>query len=294
MAAIVRLHPILPGKVERLASGSKFAALCLFLALALVACDSRPEPAGILEATTSRAVKEGDDPTVVAADAVSTPALGAAHPLVIVTLFTDYQCVNCRRMHDIAARLLDRWPDEVQVQFRQLPLQMHPLARPAAVAALAAHRQGHFWCMNSALVRSRASWTNLGSEAFAAFAHDELVPYCKLDGARFMDDLADPRLVAKVDADDALARDLKVRGTPTVLVDGLDASLWPVPGVRPAMLLNSLVRRGLREGEERLAKASACPAESDKKRCVIDDLPAERIFGNTGDSDLTMRLLDAD
>lgn len=268
--------------------------LGLLLLLALAACDTRPEAPPILEATTSRAVKEGDDPTTVAPDAVSTPALGAAHPRVIVTLFTDYQCPNCRRMHDIAARLLDRWPDEVQVQFRQLPLQMHPLARPSAMMALAAHRQGHFWCMNSALVRSRASWTNLGPEAFSEFAQKELVPYCKLDPVRFGDDMNDPSLGAKIEADYALAGDLSVRGTPTVLVDGLDAKLWPVPGVQPALLLNSLVRRSLREGEERLGKASACPAESGRKPCEIDDLPAERIFGNTGDADLTMRLLDAE
>lgn len=268
-------------------------ALALLL-LCLGACDAHREPPPVLEATTSREVQAGDDPTSVAPDALSTPAIGAHEPLVIVTMFTDYQCVNCRRMHDIAARLYDRWPDEVQVQFRQLPLQGHALARPSALAALAAHRQGRFTCMSSALIRSRLSWTNLDGGGFFAFVLRELVPRCDLDGERFMRDVADPRLAAKVDADRKLADDLKMARTPTVLVDGLDARLWPEAGKSPAMLLNSLVRRSLREARATLGLASACPAESDQRPCDIKDLPAQRIFGNTGDADLTMRLLDAD
>jgi len=262
--------------------------------LLFIGCEPRAEPAPILEATTSRAVAHGDDPTRVDPEAVTTPASGARHPLVVVTVFTDYQCPNCRRNHDIAARLHDRWPEEVQVQFRQLPLNGHPLARPTALVALAAHRQGRFGCMSSALLRSRLSWTNLDTDAFYDFARRELVPYCALEVDRFTNDLADPRLAAKVDADRKLAGDLRVRGTPTVLVDGLDARLWPVPGVQPALLLNSLVRRSLREAKASLSRGSACPAEADQKPCEIDDLPAQRVFGNTGDSDLTMRLLDAD
>lgn len=241
--------------------------------MALLACDS-PEPRRpILESTTSSAVSRGDDPTLVAADAVSTPAAGAANPRVIVTIWTDYQCNNCRRNHDIAARILDGWPDEVQVQFRQLPLQMHPLAPSAAVVALAAHRQGQFLCMNSALIRARLDWTELAIEPFFAFASEHLATYCHLDRATFERDLRDPALAEKVQSDWRLAGDLDVRGTPTVTVDGFDTKLWPYAGTRPALLLNAVIRGQLR----------AAATKPD---------PADRIYGNLGDADLTARLLD--
>ncbi len=248
-------------------------ARALLLTLALLACRSPQPTRPILEATTSSAVVRGDDPTVVASDATSTPAAGAADPRVIVTIWTDYQCNNCRRNHDIAARILDAWPDEVQVQFRQLPIQGHPLATSAAVVALAAHRQGRFMCMNSALIRSRLTWTDLATEAFFAYATEHLAPYCHLDAATLSRDLRDPALAAKVQSDWRLAGDLDVRGTPSVTVDGFDTKLWPYAGTRPALLLNAVIRAQLRAA-------------------AIKPDPADRIYGNLGDADLTARLLD--
>lgn len=261
-----------------------------FVLLGLVAagCGERAPRPSVLESTTARAVAEGgDDPTVVAPDAVSTPALGAAEPRVVVTLFTDYQCPNCKRMHDLAARLVDRWPDAVQVQFRQLPLTQHPLARTAARAALAAHRQGRFACMHSALGRSRPSWTGLSLAAFQAFLDTTLAPHCGLDVARFARDREDPAIAAKVQADWELAGALGVRGTPTVLVDGLEAKLWPRAGTRPALLLNAVVRRGLRDVEAQLA---ACERDGTID-CGWRHLVARRLYGNTGSPD-AMKLLD--
>ncbi len=248
-------------------------ARAFFIAVALLACDSPQASRPILEATTSTAVERGDDPTVVAADATSTPAAGAADPRVIVTIWTDYQCNNCRRNHDIAARILDAWPDEVQVQFRQLPIQDHPLATSAGVVALAAHRQGQFMCMNSALIRSRPSWTDLSTEQFFAYAGKSLVPSCKLDSVTFERDLRDPALAARVLSDWRLASDLAIGSTPAVMVDGFRVELWPRAGIRPALLLNAYIRGQLR-------------AAADKPN------PADRVYGHLGDADLTARLLD--
>jgi len=269
---------------------ARLASLMAIPCIALLgACSKTPRPT-VLEASTTASSREAkpdgtlvDDPTVVAPDAVTTPALGAVQPLVVVTIFTDYQCPNCKRMHDLAARLVDRWPDEVQVQFRQVPLAIHPLARQAAHAALAAHRQGRFECMHAALVRSRLDWTGLDEPGFDRFLEEVLAPHCKLDAGRFARDLVDPRIATKVQEDWKLAGDAEIPGTPTVLVDGLRARLWPRAGVEPQLLLNALVRRNLREARSQLARGA--------KRV---ELPALRLYGNTGDEELTLRLLDAE
>lgn len=259
------------------------------VALALAACTPLPEGSpAIVESTTATAVTdEGDDPTVVAPDAATTPALGAREPLVVVTLFSDYQCPNCRRMNDLTQRLLDRWGDEVQVQFRQLPIPGHPLARVTALAALAAHRQSRFKCMSSALIRSRTSWTRLDRPGFMEFLATNLAPHCDLSHPQLLEDMGDPKLGAKIDADVRLARTAGVRGTPTILVDGFEARPWPRAGVPPANLLNAVVRRSLREARARLASCRAAGGT-----CRHVDLIADQIYGNTADSDVTMALLD--
>ena len=290
--APVKLVAVAPNDPMRyaLAMNARLASLTTSLCAAFVAaCSPTPRPT-VLEASTTASSREKkadgtpvDDPTAVDPEAVTTPALGAVEPLVVVTIFTDYQCPNCKRMHDLAARLVDRWPDEVQVQFRQVPLAIHPLARQAANAALAAHRQGRFACMHAALVRSRLDWTGFDAPHFDRFLEEVLVPHCGLDAARFARDLVDPRIATKVQEDWKLAGDAEVPGTPTVLVDGLRARLWPRAGVEPQLLLNALVRRNLREAREQLAHGT--------KRI---ELPALRLYGNTGNEELTLRLLDAE
>jgi protein-disulfide isomerase len=233
------------------------------LAILFVLGCKPPNPL-VLESTT--ALSEGDDPFAVEPDALTIPALGARDPRVIVSLFTDYECPNCKRMHG----LVDRWPEAVQVQFRQMPLDGHERAEPTACAAIAAHRQGRFACMHSALTRTRASWRELAPLELRSFIVRELAPWCGLDPARFERDLDDPKVLAFVRQEREIARDLGVRGTPTVLVNGLEATLWPRPGVNQALLLNALVRRVIRDAES-AAESGAVLGFADLVRANLGD-----------------------
>ncbi len=177
--------------------------------------------APVLESTTAAAVAiDGDDPTVVAADAVSTPARGARSPLVVVTVFEDLQCPYCRSVDPLIERLVEAWPDEVQVQFRHLPLGFHERARTAAHATMAAHRQGRFWPYTRLLFAEQAAWSRGADDTDFK---QQLLGYAerlKLDLARFQQDMADPRVADKVSQDFAKAQELQVRGTPTIAVNG--------------------------------------------------------------------------
>ena len=189
----------------------------------LTACPSAPEPRPVRESTTSPAARAGtDDPTVVAADAITTPAAGAREPLVIVTVFADLQCPYCREAPEIVGKLLRHWPDAVQVQFRQLPLEeIHPLARAGAQAVLAAHRQGGFACLEHALYASQRSWRRDDVASFRARALELGEEACGLDPLRLDRDMSDPALGRAIDADIDRAGHLAVAGTPSFLVDGL-------------------------------------------------------------------------
>lgn len=77
-------------------------------------------------------------------------------PLTVVE-FTDYQCSYCRQFHQTTFRELRKnYIETGKLRFYTVdfPLEMHPNAPRAAVAAYCASEQGQFWSMRDALIAS--------------------------------------------------------------------------------------------------------------------------------------------
>lgn len=164
------------------------------------------------------------------------PSLGPDDALVTIVTFSDFQCPYCARLGPVVHELPGRHED-VRIVFRQLPLPNHDRARPAAIAALAADRQGKFWPMHDALFAAQGELSD-----------DDLLERAEqldLDLDRFSADLQDPALAQIVDEDEALARELKVSGTPASFVNGRFVS-----GAQPAESFDALI-----EQERELARA---------------------------------------
>ena len=89
---------------------------------------------------------------------------------------------------------------------------MHQFARPAAIAAEAAHSQGKFWEFHDKLF---ANQKNLALNDLKQYAKD-----IGLDTAQFEKDLLDPGKKKRVEEDMAEARSLGVTGTPAFFVNG--------------------------------------------------------------------------
>ena len=86
-------------------------------------------------------------------------ALGRADAPLTMVEFTDYQCPYCRRFQlETFPRLKRVWVDTGKLRFivRDLPLEIHSSAQPAAVAAHCAAEQGKFWPMHAALLAADA------------------------------------------------------------------------------------------------------------------------------------------
>jgi len=87
--------------------------------------------------------------------------IGAQNPRVTVVEFSDYECPHCRKAHKEARLLAAKFPDQVRLVHRHLPLDRacHPGLRMPfhlhacrfAEAAECAGEQGRFWEMNDAL-----------------------------------------------------------------------------------------------------------------------------------------------
>ena len=74
-----------------------------------------------------------------------------------MVVFSDFQCPVCRRSADATNQIAEEFPGDVRVEFWQHPLPMHANAENAAVASLAAHRQGKFWEFHDATFRNQST-----------------------------------------------------------------------------------------------------------------------------------------
>jgi protein-disulfide isomerase len=140
------------------------------------------------------------------------PVRGPADAPVTIVAFDDFQCPYCARLEPDLKQILDAYPDKVRLVFKNYPLSMHAHAREAAIAALAAERQGQFWPFHDRLFAS----SNVLSEQKI----EEIAKDLKLDMARFEKDRKDSALQAKIEKDIAEGQQLGVRGTPTVFING--------------------------------------------------------------------------
>jgi protein-disulfide isomerase len=141
-----------------------------------------------------------------------SPVIGPADAPITLIEFSDFQCPYCVKAVGQLKIVLNAYPKQVKLVFRQFPLDSHSQAAYAASAALAAHNQGKFWQMHDALFANRE---HLGRPTFLGLATK-----LGLDMKRFtadMDSAETKRLVAR-DVDDGDRAG--VEGTPTLFIDG--------------------------------------------------------------------------
>lgn len=147
-------------------------------------------------------------------EAGSAPALGPVDAPVQLVAFMDFECPYCRRAAQQAFdELRRRYPEDLRLVFRHLPLPIHRSADGAARAAVAADRQGQFWPFSMRLLAPEV--TSLGRGTFLAIARD-----LHLDEARFIADLDGPDAAATVREDMLLARRLGLDATPAFFFNG--------------------------------------------------------------------------
>lgn len=145
------------------------------------------------------------------------PARGPADAPITVVEFSDYQCPFCKSAEAVVSQVLERYPTQVRVEFRQFPLDnLHPQARLAAEAALCAADQGQYWTYHEALFRNSPKLEKAQLESYAS--------QIGLDRAAFDACLAEKRHAAHVDADVAAGKAAGVAGTPAFYVNGLPVS----------------------------------------------------------------------
>ncbi len=117
-------------------------------------------------------------------------------------------------------RLVESYPDEVQIVYRHFPLnEIHANAQKSAEASEAAGAQGAFWPYHDRLFETQREWSALDADAAHQFFID-LATELSLDTERFAAELEDGTYAAYVSSLEQEAIALGLPGTPSALVDG--------------------------------------------------------------------------
>lgn len=147
--------------------------------------------------------------------------VGAAHPKLSITEYSDYQCPYCSREHARLRSLVARYPQEIRLIHRHYPLdnECNP-AVPKAFHAHACHyarlascagQAGKFWEANDYLFEHGHDSTRVTAPALATavgISAADLEACLLTDGA------------SRVRSDIDMGMKLAIKGTPTLVVDG--------------------------------------------------------------------------
>ncbi|MFF8644709.1 DsbA family protein [Streptomyces sp. NPDC015345] len=143
-----------------------------------------------------------------------SPPDHSARP-VVLDVWCELQCPDCRTALDDVRALRARYGDRVELRLRHFPLEKHKHSFAAAQAAEEAFEQGKGWPYVEAVLAGVEELDRRG-EPFLVDTAREL----GLDAEEFDTALIDGRHILIVDADQAEGKAIGVTGTPTYVIGG--------------------------------------------------------------------------
>ena len=146
---------------------------------------------------------------------------GPEDALLTILEYSDFQCPACVGFYDELNKLMEKYPDDIRLVFRHLPLEsLHPNSILAAQAAEAAGLQGKYWEMHDKLYTTQNEWNQLtGADRTDYFV--QAAASVGVDTDKLRDDISNNKnLKKKIDFDVALGKKVKITGTPGIFVNG--------------------------------------------------------------------------
>ena len=108
--------------------------------------------------------------------------------------------------------MLEKYPRDVKVVFKNFPLSSHRYALKAAAAAMAAERQGKFWEFHDRLFEN---YNRLNDQTIG-----QIASALNLDLVEFEKSMRDPAIEEKIRQDVYDGRQAGVNSTPSVFING--------------------------------------------------------------------------
>ena len=138
---------------------------------------------------------------------------GPAKAPVTIVEFSDFQCPPCGEARALVKQIVEAYPKDVKLVYKQFPLTaIHNNAMSAAKAAIAAGRQGKFWEMHDVLYQNQSE---LGTDKLTEYAGK-----IGLDVPRWVKDFSSAAVQEEVVQEMRDGRAADVDATPTFFVNG--------------------------------------------------------------------------
>jgi cyclophilin family peptidyl-prolyl cis-trans isomerase/protein-disulfide isomerase len=157
---------------------------------------------------------------------------GPEDAILTVMEYTDFFCPYCSMAFSELNTLMEKYPDDVRLVYRPLPLDsLHPTAPLAAYAAEAAGMQGKFWEMYDAIFSNQEALSSLTAEELTEWlktSAEEL----ELDVDQFTADIESEDVINKITTAQQTMFEAGVSSTPTVLVNGRPVGNWTAAYLR--------------------------------------------------------------
>jgi len=145
--------------------------------------------------------------------AATGPARGSENARITIVEFSDFECPYCGQFEPELKKLLEAYPTQVRLIYRNMPIpSLHPAAQKAAEAAICADKQGKFWEMHDTLFSEQST--------LDVAALKEKAKRLGLDGAKFDVCLDKGEAVPALNDDLREAQRLGLEATPATFING--------------------------------------------------------------------------
>lgn len=143
----------------------------------------------------------------------------------------------------VLEQVLEKYPEEVKIVYKNFPLNNHKFAKKAATAALAAESQGKFWEFHDLLFKN---YNRLNDKKIRDIAIE-----LSLDMVKFDEKTKDPLIQERISRDLRDGNRADVRGTPTVFINGKRLRDRTLPGFQ------KIIDRELQKQGKKVAKPAS-------------------------------------
>ena len=170
------------------------------------------------------------------------PADGPMTAPVTLVEFSDFQCPYCSRVGPTIKQLKQDYGDKIRVVWKDLPLDFHKNAMPAAVAArevFLAKGNEAFWKMNDKLFANQAQESD---ESYRKWGAELGVSAADMD--KYKSD-AEKQVTANLE----MSKKLGIQGTPNFMIDG-----EALTGAQPVDKFKAVIDAHLKKAQELKAK----------------------------------------
>ncbi|MDM8517869.1 thioredoxin domain-containing protein [Desulfobacterales bacterium HSG16] len=141
------------------------------------------------------------------------PVMGRENAPVTIIAYSDFNCHYCAKGDEMVRMLMDKYPDKLRFIFKNNPNQDNEQPNEAALAAMAAHKQGRFWEYHDLLFQASP---DVNEKTMLLCAEMMM-----LNMEQFNKDRKSDEIRGWVKKDKADAKKLNLVKTPTFVINGV-------------------------------------------------------------------------